>query len=76
MPRFRFALPRNFWHSLIAVLAGNAIYFSVESYLPPKAQHQVNAIDWGLAVDFWMCLVCYGVVALFRRNHNRPGGHE
>ena len=58
---------RSFWESLIAVLAGNTIYFSVEKYLPPKAQHQLYQIDWGLAVDFWMCLVCLGVVRLFRR---------
>ena len=76
MPRSAFALPENFWRSLIAVLAGNAIYFSTEGYLPPKAQHQPYAIDWGLAVDFWMCLVCYGLVALFQRNRNRSGSHE
>ncbi|MDE3164648.1 MAG: hypothetical protein KGN36_02495 [Acidobacteriota bacterium] len=69
-------LPENFWRSLIAVLAGNAIYFSVQRYLPPRARHEPYAIDWGLAVDFWMCLVCYGVVSLFRRNRNRPGGDE
>ena len=53
---------RSFWQSLVAVLAGNAIYFSVERFLPMRAQHQIYQIDWGLAVDFWMCLVCYGLV--------------
>ena len=76
MPRSAFQLPRNFWHSLIAVLAGNAIYFSLEQHLPPRARHTPYAIDWGLAVDFWMCLVCYGLVGLFHRNHNRPGAHK
>jgi hypothetical protein len=52
--------------SLAAVLAGNAIYFSVERFLPVRAQHQIYQIDWGLAVDFWMCLVCYGLVRLIR----------
>ena len=57
---------RSFWQSLVAVLAGNAIYFSVERFLPVRAQHQIYRIDWGLAVDFWMCLVCYGLVRLIR----------
>jgi hypothetical protein len=45
---------RSFWQSLVAVLAGNAIYFSVERFLPPRAQHELYQIDWGLAVDFWV----------------------
>ena len=57
---------RSLWQSLVAVLAGNAIYFSVERFLPVRAQHQIYQIDWGLAVDFWMCLVCYGLVRLRR----------
>ena len=56
----------NFWRSLVAVLAGNAIYFSLSPYLPPRARHQPFQTDWGLAVDFWFCLVCYGVVRLIR----------
>jgi hypothetical protein len=57
---------RQFWQSLIAVLAGNAIYFSVERFLPAKAQHHLYQIDWGLAVDFWICLACYGLVRMIR----------
>jgi hypothetical protein len=59
-------MKRRFWQSLVAVLAGNAIYFGVERYLPPRAQHDIYQIDWGLAVDFWICLVCYGLVRLIR----------
>jgi hypothetical protein len=59
-------MKRNFWRSLIAVVAGNAIYFSLMRYLPPRAQHVPFQIDWGLAVDFWVCLVCYGVVKMIR----------
>ncbi len=54
------------WRSLIAILAGNAIYFGLECYLPARAQHQPFQIDWGLAVDFWICLACYGLVRLVR----------
>jgi hypothetical protein len=58
----------SFWQSLLAVLAGNAIYFSVQRFLPARAQHQLYQIDWGLAVDFWICLVCYGLVRRFFRD--------
>jgi hypothetical protein len=57
---------RQFWRSLVAVVAGNAIYFSLERYLPPRAQHHVFQTDWGLAVDFWICLACYGLVRMIR----------
>ena len=60
------SVKRQFWQSLIAVLAGNAIYFSVERFLPARVQHQLFQIDFGLAVDFWICLVCYGLVRLIR----------
>jgi hypothetical protein len=54
----------NFWRSLLAILAGNLIYYSIERYLPRSAQHQIYRVDWGLAVDFWFCLICYGLVKL------------
>ena len=54
----------NFWRSLLAVLAGNALYYLSFRYLPPGAQHHLYQIDWGLAVDFWMCVVCYGIVRM------------
>ena len=57
---------RQFWQSLIAVLVGNAIYYGLYHYLPLRAQHQRNQLDWGLAVDFWICVVCYFLVRLFR----------
>lgn len=56
----------DFWRSLIAVLGGNLIYLGLERYLPARAQHQIYHIDWGLAVDFWLCLACYGIVRFFR----------
>jgi hypothetical protein len=59
-------LKRSFGQSLVAVLAGNAVYFSLERFLPARGQHQLYQLDWGLAVDFWMCLVCYGLVRLIR----------
>jgi hypothetical protein len=54
---------RKFCHSLLAVLAGNASYFSLERYLPEKARHAAFQVDWGLALDFWFCLVFWGLLA-------------
>jgi len=56
----------SIWHSVGAVLLGNAIYFGIERFLPPRAQHTPFRFDWGLVVDFWICLVCYGVLRLVR----------
>jgi hypothetical protein len=56
----------TFWRSLFAVLSGNAIYFSIMRWLPPKAQHVPFQIDWGLAVDFWICVFCWGLIRLIR----------
>ena len=47
----------NFIHALVAVLAGNAAYFLLARYLPPRARHVPFQIDLGLVVDFWLCLV-------------------
>jgi hypothetical protein len=52
----------NFVHALIAVLAGNAVYFLAMPYLPPRAQHVAPRLDLGLIVDFWFCLVVLGIV--------------
>jgi hypothetical protein len=59
-------MKHTFWRSLIAILAGNAIYFSVQQWLPLKAHHQPFRIDWGLAVDFWICLFCWGLLRFIR----------
>lgn len=59
-------MKHTFWRSLAAVVAGNAIYFSIMRFLPPRARHQPFQLDWGLVVDFWICLACYGVIRLIR----------
>jgi hypothetical protein len=59
-------MKRNFWRSLAAVVAGNAIYLGIYRFLPPRAQHQPYQLDWGLAVDFWICVACYGLVRLVK----------
>ena len=64
----------NFVHALAAVLAGNAAYFLLVRHLPPRARHVPFQIDLGLLVDFWLCLVAFGIiktVAGWRRDSNR-----
>jgi hypothetical protein len=57
-------MKRQFRRSLVAVLAGNLIYFAAWRYWPARAQHQVYQIDLGLAIDFGICVVCYVLVRL------------
>jgi len=58
----------NLAKSFVAVVSGNAIYFLLlMPVLPPAAQHRPKQIDLGLILDFWVCLVCYGVVELISR---------
>jgi hypothetical protein len=53
---------RNFLHALLAVLLGNAVYFLLEKHLPAPAQHIRYKTDLGTLVDFWFCLVVFGVI--------------
>ncbi|MGH9545712.1 MAG: hypothetical protein ACRD23_10905 [Terriglobales bacterium] len=58
---------RNFVHSLVAVVAGNAAYFLLMPYLPLQARHLPFRIDLGLVVDCWFCLVALGAVKMLSR---------
>jgi hypothetical protein len=65
----------NFIHALVAVLAGNAAYFLLVRYLPPAARHVPFRIDLGMVVDFWFCLVVFGMIKTIagrRRRSERP----
>lgn len=57
-------MKNRIWRQLIAVVAGNLIYLVVEPHLPARGQHQLYKVDLGLVVDFWICLVCYGLVRM------------
>jgi hypothetical protein len=54
----------NFLHALVAVLAGNAIYSLLVPYLPPAVRHAPFNNALGLAIDFWICLVIFGIVKM------------
>lgn len=50
---------------LIAILLGNAIYYlSLQPHLPATFQHKGFATDWGLLVDFAVCVGVYGLIRL------------
>lgn len=56
----------RYWKIACAVVGGNLLYYGVLArLLPPGAQHRLYRFDWGLVVDFWVCLALYGVLELF-----------
>jgi hypothetical protein len=67
----------NFIHALVAILLGNAAYFLLARYLPPGARHVPFHIDLGSLIDFWFCLVVFGLIktlAACKRASHRPKG--
>lgn len=52
----------NFVQSLAAVLLGNAAYLILSPYLPAPARHTIFKMDLGVLVDFWFCLVAFGLI--------------
>jgi hypothetical protein len=59
---------KNFLDALVAVLAGNAIYYLLMPHLPLVARHGLYKEDWGLLVDFLICTMIFAVVKYARRN--------
>lgn len=59
--------------SLLAVVLGNALYFSLSPHLPRAARHQPFQPDLGVLVDLWFCLFVYGLLELggFLRRRRR-----
>jgi len=49
---------------LLAILLGNGLYFALNPYLPPAAKHHPFKLDLGTLVDFWLCLMVYGLLEL------------
>jgi hypothetical protein len=59
---------KNFLDALVAVLAGNAIYFLLMPHLPTAIRHRLFKEDLGLLVDFLICTVIFATVKYARRN--------
>ena len=67
-------LRRRLIKQLIAIVAGNLLYFFVlMPHLPAAGQHRPDRIDLGLLVDFWVCVVLYGIIELVDRKRRHRG---
>lgn len=63
----------NFVQSLLAVLLGNAAYYALMPSLSPAARHRLLHMDLGLVVDFWFCVVAFGLIRTAQWwRHRRP----
>ena len=58
---------KNFLDALAAVLAGNAIYYLLMPGLPTVVRHRLFREDWGLLLDFAICIVIFVAVKYMRR---------
>jgi hypothetical protein len=58
---------RNFLDAVLAVLAGNAIYFLLMPHLPLVVRHSLFREDWGLLMDFSICATIFAGMKLMRR---------
>jgi hypothetical protein len=63
---------RRWVEYLVAILAGNAIYFLVLFRgLPPALRHEPLRIDAGLLLDFVCCILVYAAIRLGSRHGRR-----
>lgn len=58
---------RNVAEALLAVLAGNAIYFLLMPHLPASLRHSLFKEDPGLLLDFCICAGIFAGVRWARR---------
>jgi hypothetical protein len=57
----------NLLQALAAVVLGNVAYFLLEPSMPVVARHRPFQLDLGMVVDFWFCLVAFGIIRTARR---------
>ncbi len=59
---------RRWLEYLLAIVLGNAIYFfSLSPHLPRLLRHRLFQVDWGVAVDFIVCVLVYGLIRVASR---------
>jgi hypothetical protein len=63
---------RRYGRMLFAILAGNLLYLLISPHLPPAARHRLYRLDWGILVDFWICLAIYGLLEFRIRRKRQP----
>lgn len=67
-PQFLGMTLRRWLEYLAAILLGNAIYyFSLVPHLPEALRHQGFQIDWGMLLNFAVCVAVYGLIRLGSR---------
>ncbi len=60
---------------LLAIVLGNGLYFALNPHLPPPARYNASQfMSLGTVVDFWFCLLVYGLLDLgrFLQSRRRP----
>ena len=57
----------NVIQALLAVILGNVVYFVLSPSLPAVARHRPFRFDVGMILDFWFCLVAYGLIRTARK---------
>ena len=57
----------NFLQALVGIVLGNVVYFVLAPSLPAVARHHPLHMDLGMVIDFWFCLVAYGLIRTARR---------
>ena len=57
----------NLVQALVAIVLGNVVYFLLLPSLPQAARHRPFQLDLGMVLDFWFCLVAYGLIRTARK---------
>jgi len=57
----------NLMQALLAIILGNVAYFLLIPSFPAVARHRPFHMDLGMVVDFWFCVVAYGLIRTARR---------
>ena len=56
----------NLLQALCAIVLGNVAYFFLAHFVP-LPRHRPFHLDLGLLIDFWFCVVAYGLIRTSRR---------
>ena len=65
---------RRLLKQLVAIVVGNLLYFfALMPHLPPAGRHRPGRLDLGLLVDFWVCVVVYGIIEWIDRKRRNGG---
>jgi hypothetical protein len=51
----------------VVINLGNVVYFALVPSLPPAARHHPFHLDLGTLLDFFFCVVVYGLIRTARK---------